>query len=537
MPEWRRRHTLLLPLTLVPLVTLMPQLARYPDYYSLYPWQVIIGSLAGVYCLIAARRNPGAERQWRLLSASLFLTYFLFYGYLTVGHIYPVYPETGLFSLRVHEGIRSAAFSLNLGLILLAVSFFRRKEDWRVRALDATLLILCMATLFLAEQIEKDFGHTELRQTLNFLLFFLFACIAQAAAAANTSEALRGFFRAVTIYLWACAVSRFLVGVVDYTLLPKPYVLPANLLAPLPEILLCELALRTPPKPRIEMQAKSSTLEWAFIGNMQASILAIGTAAIALFVLQHHLVWYVLFLVLTLTCYAVRTHVFYSLLLSEQQRLQMQAQQMETLATTDPLTSIGNRRWFEQQALACLTGPEPPVVAVMLVDTDSFKEINDTFGHHSGDVVLRRVAEGLRDVVSHIEGAFCSRLGGDEFVAMLPGVTATQAHDAAENFRKKIADSDFDASLLHDPMSYDSFEKATVSVGVATVQGQRIDLGTLLRWADAALYRAKADGRNCVRLIDLSNMDEMDLLSEVENFPRIGRDPNIFTEEPNRGQG
>lgn len=314
-------------------------------------------------------------------------------------------------------------------------------------------------------------------------------------------------------------------------MLPKPYVLPSDLLGPLPEILLCEFALRKPPKPRVESRARTSPLEWAFIGNMQASILAIGTAAIALFVLQNHLVWYVLFLILTVTCYAVRTHVFYSLLLSEQQRLQTQAQQMETLATTDPLTSIGNRRWFEQQALACLASPEPSVVALMLVDTDSFKEINDTFGHHSGDAVLRRVAEGLRDVVNHIEGAFCSRLGGDEFVAMLPGTTATQAQDAAETFRRKIENSDLGASLFRNPIRRATLEKPSVSVGVATVQGHRIELGTLLRWADAALYRAKADGRNCVRLIDLSNMDATDMASAVENLPRVGRDPNVFAEE------
>ncbi|MEZ2348865.1 diguanylate cyclase [Terriglobus sp. RCC_193] len=518
----------LLLLALVPL--LAPLISPYPDYYFLYPCQMVIGSLAGICCLVAARRNPGAERQWRLLSAALFLAFFFLYGYLTLGHVHSVYPETGLFSLRVHEGFRSATFSLSLGLILVAVSFFRHEADWRVRALDATLLVLCIAVLFLAEQIEQSFGYSELRQTLNFFLFVLLACIAQAAAVSNTSDALRGFFRAVTIYLWCCVASRFFISIVNYTLLPKPYALPSNLLLSLPEILLCEFALRKPPKPKIELRARVSTLEWAFIGNMQASVLAIGTAAIALFVLQHHLAWYVLFLVLTIACYAIRTHVFYSVLLREQQRLQVQAQQLETLATTDPLTGIGNRRWFEQQALACLGCPEPPMVAVMLIDTDSFKEINDTFGHHSGDVILRRVAEGLQEVTNSIEGAFCSRLGGDEFAAMLPGVTAAQAENAAESFRREIENSDFDASLFRNPMKNGALEKSTVSVGIATVTGHRIELGTLLRWADAALYRAKADGRNCVRLIDLNNMDTMNMPSSVESLPRVGRDPNVFAE-------
>lgn len=532
VPEWKMRHVFLLLLALVPLVTLTPQVAAYPDNYFLYPWQMVMGCLAGICCLIAARRNPSAARQWRLLSAALFLAYFLFYGYLTLGHIfYPDYPETGLFSEPIHEGIRAATFSLHLGLILLAVSFFRQKEDRRVRRLDATLLSLCIATLFLAELIEKSFGHSELRQTLNFFLFFLLACIAQAAAASNTSEVLRGFFRAVTIFLWASVIYRFLIGVVDYTLLPKPYLLPSNLLGPLPQILLCEFALCKPPKPKVELQARASTLEWAFIGNMQASVLAIGTAAIALFVLQRHLVWYAFFLVLTTACYAVRTHVFYSVLLNEQQRLQVQAQQMETLATTDALTSIGNRRWFEQQARLCLDSLEPPMVAVMLIDTDYFKEINDTFGHHSGDAVLRRVAESLQYVIGKIEGAFCARLGGDEFAAILPGITAAQAQDAGELFRSRIANSDSNASLLLHPKQNAALEQATVSVGIATVKGHRVELGTLLRWADAALYRAKADGRNCVRLMDLGDMDATEMPSAVENFPRIGRDPNIFADE------
>ncbi|RXS93798.1 GGDEF domain-containing protein [Silvibacterium dinghuense] len=529
LPEWGLRRTVLLLLALAPLLS--PLVKPYPDYYFMYPCQLVIGLLAGVCCLVAARRNPGAERQWRLLSAVVFLASF-FYGYLTLGHFHSVYPKTGLFSQQIHEGIRSANFSLRLGLILLAVSFFRWEEDWRVRALDATLLVLCVATLFPAEQSGQSFGHGELRQALNFLLFFLFACIAQAAAVSNTSEALRGFFRAVTIYLWAGVVIRFLIDIVDYTLLPKPYLLPTDLLGPLPEILLCEFALRKPPRPQTGPQTGASPLEWAFIGNMQASILAIGTAAVALFVLQRHLVWYVFFLVLIVTCYAVRTHVFYSLLLREQQRLQVQARQMETLAITDPLTGIGNRRWFERQVLSCLAAPEPPAVVVMLIDTDSFKGINDRFGHHSGDAVLCRVAEVLQDVIGRIEGACCSRLGGDEFAAMLPGVTAAQAQDAAESFRKKIADLDFEASLFRDAKHDGALEKATVSVGVAAVQGHRIEFGTLLRWADAALYRAKADGRNCVRLIDLSSMDAMDVLSAVESFPRIGRDPNLFADIP-----
>ena len=160
--------------------------------------------------------------------------------------------------------------------------------------------------------------------------------------------------------------------------------------------------------------------------------------------------------------------------------LARQAIAYRDLAYTDPLTELPNRRAFEDRVATLGEGAEP--IALLIVDVDSFKAINDSRGHEVGDRVLARVAKALVEAARDRD--FIARFGGDEFAALLPAAGIADAHRLAERLRQAVVDSD-----PEDPV--------TVSIGVAPlVEG---DLRRALLQADSALYEAKQSGRNATR--------------------------------------
>ena len=128
----------------------------------------------------------------------------------------------------------------------------------------------------------------------------------------------------------------------------------------------------------------------------------------------------------------------------------------------------------------------------MLVDVDHFKAYNDTFGHRAGDEALRRVAGHLADAVPRRLDAV-TRYGGEEFAVLLAETDAEGARLVAERIREAVqASTGFRRPL-------------TISAGVATTHGDASEGESLVERADEALYRAKHDGRNCVRVAPRSS--------------------------------
>jgi diguanylate cyclase (GGDEF)-like protein len=167
-------------------------------------------------------------------------------------------------------------------------------------------------------------------------------------------------------------------------------------------------------------------------------------------------------------------------------------QRLEELARTDPLTGLQNRRAVEEWATRQLDGAArygfPLWIAI--VDLDHFKEINDTFGHHAGDLVLRKVAEIIKGNTRSFN--LCGRLGGEEFVIVLSQVNFHGAGAAMERLRAKLQCEkfEFEGTTLD----------VTASFGVVGFQGKEApEFAELLRQADEALYRAKQKGRNRVQ--------------------------------------
>ncbi len=167
--------------------------------------------------------------------------------------------------------------------------------------------------------------------------------------------------------------------------------------------------------------------------------------------------------------------------------LRQESRHWQSAALRDSLTQLLNRRGLEEHARALIHRPIP--LAVLVIDADHFKGVNDQHGHAIGDAVLRHLAElftshgRVSDIVA--------RTGGEEFVLLLADIDAEATEAACERLRQQVERHAW--ALLVPGLA------VTVSIGAAVRRGP-IDLDSLLREADAALYRAKAAGRNRVRM-------------------------------------
>lgn len=169
-------------------------------------------------------------------------------------------------------------------------------------------------------------------------------------------------------------------------------------------------------------------------------------------------------------------------------------QEAQKRSITDGLTGIWNRRYFELRAREEIERSvrfDRPFSLVM-VDLDNFKEVNDRFGHRTGDEVLVEVARRMTDVTRELDT--CARYGGEEFVLLLPETDAEGARVVAEKLRRTIA-----TRPIHVPDVGDL--AVTVSVGVAAFPDHGAALGEVLRKADDSLYSAKRGGKNRVIVV------------------------------------
>jgi diguanylate cyclase (GGDEF)-like protein len=176
---------------------------------------------------------------------------------------------------------------------------------------------------------------------------------------------------------------------------------------------------------------------------------------------------------------------------------------LREIAMTDELTGVFSRRFFLdalRRALKASSREGPSGLGCLLVDVDHFKKVNDTLGHLEGDETLRRVARAIDKATRETD--LVGRYGGEEFVVLLPGTNLDGAQKAAENVREMVQKS----------------SPCTVSVGVSWLPPttadelkedgsieHRIDL--LLQRADQAMYRAKREGRNIVRIWEAPSAD------------------------------
>jgi two-component system cell cycle response regulator len=161
------------------------------------------------------------------------------------------------------------------------------------------------------------------------------------------------------------------------------------------------------------------------------------------------------------------------------------------MALTDPLTGFYNQRYLLRHLRGLLSAAQSTGIAVLMIDVDHFKEINDRWGHLVGDAALKAIAETLRRRIRVFDSI--ARYGGEEFSVVMPGTAQPDAISAAERLRSAVEEMSFhpEPGVEH---------KMTVSIGVSCSNGGEITAEQLLQAADQALYQAKRSGRNRAEL-------------------------------------
>lgn len=189
--------------------------------------------------------------------------------------------------------------------------------------------------------------------------------------------------------------------------------------------------------------------------------------------------------------------------------LQENLETVRTESLTDPLTTLANRKYFEESIKGLLDETEKSgaPLSVILTDIDHFKKFNDTYGHLTGDQVLRLVAIALKQNVKGQDVA--ARYGGEEFVVLLPRTALMAGVTVADNIRRAVMGKE-----LMRRSTGETLGRVTISLGVATWR-KGDTVASLLERADACLYAAKHGGRNCVVAETALDDAETDLEAQV----------------------
>ncbi len=195
-------------------------------------------------------------------------------------------------------------------------------------------------------------------------------------------------------------------------------------------------------------------------------------------------------------------------LVCTQYRLEKQAQELDRTrreARLDELSGVGNRKAFDESLKFMLSKfkRHGTKFALLLIDVDHFKWINDTHGHQAGDIVVSLLGEMFQDIVRPSDHV--ARYGGDEFAILLGNVSLEIAVQVAQRIRERVETSNFDAGLQN------NFVSVTLSMGLVAADPAD-DHDSLVRKADAALYQSKQQGRNRLSVFS----EEGTMLSEFD---------------------
>ena len=189
--------------------------------------------------------------------------------------------------------------------------------------------------------------------------------------------------------------------------------------------------------------------------------------------------------------------------------------QLWEMAVTDSLTGLFVRRYFMVKFQEEFHRAErySKILSVVMADIDRFKKINDTYGHTTGDRVLKIVANFFQKNVRDVD--IISRYGGEEFVILLPEADKEEAYTVSERLRKKMSE-----------LEIDDLPKLSISLGISSYPEDGSDIEMLIKKADAAMYAAKQSGRNRVVIYD----KEMESLIREESLASENPAPEARTQ-------
>lgn len=206
---------------------------------------------------------------------------------------------------------------------------------------------------------------------------------------------------------------------------------------------------------------------------------------------------------------------FYGISREITERKQMQ-EQVHQLAFYDPLTQLPNRHMLHERLSQAMAASKRTQCygALMFLDLDNFKPINDSHGHIAGDLLLIEVAHRLKQCVREIDTV--ARFGGDEFIVVLSKLSTDEAlshkeaHAVAERIRIALA-AVYQLTLNHDGKPNTCIEHfCTASIGVVLFRGKEVCIDDLFKQADSCMYRAKDGGRNAISFYNPADKINLD---------------------------
>jgi diguanylate cyclase (GGDEF)-like protein len=180
--------------------------------------------------------------------------------------------------------------------------------------------------------------------------------------------------------------------------------------------------------------------------------------------------------------------------------------EMQEIADKDPLTSpMYNRRKFYELAEREFSRAKryPASISAMMLDVDHFKNVNDQFGHKIGDLVLKMIAQICMQNVRNVD--IVGRHGGEEFIILFPSTNAKSAAEVAERIRRQVVEANINNGgqffeTVNGTMISPETMHVTVSIGIAELDGTYTSIDILVDHADRAMYLAKNEGRNRVKI-------------------------------------
>jgi diguanylate cyclase (GGDEF)-like protein len=323
---------------------------------------------------------------------------------------------------------------------------------------------------------------------------------AQLAVSARGSHE-RQFFKILSSYLWLYAVCitlyNHLIAVTDIT---ASHLTLTNALATLANVPFLVLAVSTflfSRPDQCELEPAEKTHISLLINNARPIFLGLALVALSAYVAPQHLKVALGFIFGAFVIYGIRSALLQSRLQQTRSALEKANARLEELALQDGLTGIANRRCFDNRLdaeWARAHRSERPL-ALLLIDVDHFKRLNDSKGHVAGDDCLQSLASIVHGVLRR-PGDLLARYGGDEFVALLPETDAAGAMCVASMMMEALAEQGWNLSVTGTPR--------TVSIGCSCWDARHhATAEELLEAADKALYLAKQGGRNRAEFMEI----------------------------------
>lgn len=429
--------------------------------------------LAAVACALASRRGR-ARGKWRALALGLLLW--------AGGMAASMFQEVVRANLDATPALGMLLFVL-YGVPLTYALASHDHDIPAARAIDG-VLALVLGALFAVHTFSfaswsgaDQSGYDRLRLMFDIENAFLLVFALLRWHVAEDRDGWR-FFRALSLYVLLYAGVAFYINHVDRS----QYGALADVAITVPFLLLFTLAVRPgEPGPLSRPQGQVAR----FIRVASPLVLPIALLIVSTLVARRSLGLAIAGFVVATLGYGLRSVLLQLHAAREHDRL-------DALARVDALTGLANRRQFDD-----ILGAEwsrarrgGGGIALLLLDLDHFKQLNDTLGHPAGDAALRQVAQALVGCV-HRGGDVVARYGGEEFAVVLPGMSAADAVRMAERMRRAVAGLEI--------ASPSPSGRVTTSVGVAAIaRAEAGEPSSLVQAADAALYAAKRRGRDQV---------------------------------------